>query len=265
MLAQHFLRLYAAKNNRPLESFSEEALGCLEAYPWPGNVRELENVVERAVVLARGASVEAENLPDYVTERPVMLVRAPVGRAASDGRRGGVLQDPRGDAPGRRRAAAPGGDAPPQPGQQDADRQDARHRSQDRLPQAQGERGGGERGRGQPPSGPARAERSRMAFTEIAADAARRGPHRHPQPAREAQRADPDHARGAAGGAGPGRRRRRRAGGDRDRGGPRLLRGRRPQPGRGDLRPRSPGRPRGRAGRTRTATEAGSSRSACST
>jgi two-component system response regulator HydG len=86
VLAQHFLRLYAAKNNRRLESFSEEALGCLEAYSWPGNVRELENVVERAVVLARGTSVEAENLPDYVTERPVMLVRAadgPGGDAAA--------------------------------------------------------------------------------------------------------------------------------------------------------------------------------------
>ena len=85
VLAQHFLRLYAAKNNRPLESFSEEALGCLEAYSWPGNVRELENVVERAVVLARGASVEAENLPDYVTERPVMLVRAPAGTGDAAG------------------------------------------------------------------------------------------------------------------------------------------------------------------------------------
>src|SRR5262249_18439693 len=48
VLAQHFLRVYAAKNNRRLEGFSDEALGCLEAYAWPGNVRELENVVERA-------------------------------------------------------------------------------------------------------------------------------------------------------------------------------------------------------------------------
>jgi two-component system response regulator HydG len=83
VLAQHFLRLYAAKNNRRLESFSEEALGCLEAYSWPGNVRELENVVERAVVLARGTSVMPENLPDYVTERPVMLERAPDGASGA--------------------------------------------------------------------------------------------------------------------------------------------------------------------------------------
>ena len=75
MLAQHFLRVYAAKNNRQLDGFSDEALGCLEAYSWPGNVRELENVVERAVVLARGARVDAADLPDAVRERPVMLTR----------------------------------------------------------------------------------------------------------------------------------------------------------------------------------------------
>ena len=39
VLAQHFLRVYAAKNNRVLEGFTDEALGCLEAYRWPGNVR----------------------------------------------------------------------------------------------------------------------------------------------------------------------------------------------------------------------------------
>jgi len=75
VLAQHFLRVYAAKNNRQLDGFTDEALGCLEAYSWPGNVRELENVVERAVVLARGARVEAGDLPDAVRERSVMLMR----------------------------------------------------------------------------------------------------------------------------------------------------------------------------------------------
>jgi two-component system, NtrC family, response regulator HydG len=85
VLAQHFLRVYAAKNNRPLEGFGEEALACLEAYSWPGNVRELENVVERAVVLARGAKVEQSDLPDSVAERPVMLLREPTGEGAPIG------------------------------------------------------------------------------------------------------------------------------------------------------------------------------------
>ncbi len=67
VLAEHFLRVYAAKNNRRLdEGVSEEALRRLEAYSWPGNVRELENVIERAVVLARGSRIELGDLPDHV-------------------------------------------------------------------------------------------------------------------------------------------------------------------------------------------------------
>ncbi len=84
VLAQHFLRLYAAKNNRKLEGFADEAMGCLEAYAWPGNVRELENVIERAVVLARGTAIETDNLPDNVTQRSVMFKReAPEGAIAA--------------------------------------------------------------------------------------------------------------------------------------------------------------------------------------
>jgi two-component system, NtrC family, response regulator HydG len=75
VLAQHFLRVYAAKNNRQDNGFSDDALGCLEAYAWPGNVRELENVVERAVVLARGARIEVTHLPDALAQRSVMLER----------------------------------------------------------------------------------------------------------------------------------------------------------------------------------------------
>ncbi len=82
VLAQHFLRVYAAKNNRRLEGVSDSALACLEAYSWPGNVRELENVVERAVVLARGARIEVADLPESVTERSVMLVRGPAAEGA---------------------------------------------------------------------------------------------------------------------------------------------------------------------------------------
>src|SRR5258708_457659 len=81
-LAQQFRGGAGAKNNRQLDGFSDEALGCLEAYSWPGNVRELENVVERAVVLARGLRVDAADLPDAVRERSVMLLRGgPAGPA----------------------------------------------------------------------------------------------------------------------------------------------------------------------------------------
>ena len=66
VLAQHYLRVYAAKNGRKLEGFTGEAIDRLEAYAWPGNVRELENVIERSVLLARKDRIDAEDLPEEV-------------------------------------------------------------------------------------------------------------------------------------------------------------------------------------------------------
>src|SRR2546429_608667 len=63
VLAQHFLRVYAAKNNRRLEGFTDDAIRRLEAYAWPGNVRQLENVIERGVVLAQGVLMDITDLP----------------------------------------------------------------------------------------------------------------------------------------------------------------------------------------------------------
>jgi len=45
------------------------ALEALKAYDWPGNVRELRNVIERAVVLSGGATIEPHHLPDRILER----------------------------------------------------------------------------------------------------------------------------------------------------------------------------------------------------
>jgi len=52
LLAQHFLKKYAAANGKEIEGLSDEVMALLLAHPWPGNVRELENALERAVVLA---------------------------------------------------------------------------------------------------------------------------------------------------------------------------------------------------------------------
>jgi len=66
LLAQHFLRRFADKNNKTLRGLSEAALKALDAYRWPGNVRELENTIERAVVLCRSEVMGLEDLPEPI-------------------------------------------------------------------------------------------------------------------------------------------------------------------------------------------------------
>jgi transcriptional regulator with GAF, ATPase, and Fis domain len=63
VLAYHFLRKAEAKVNKKVGGISAEALDLLKRYAWPGNLRELENIIERAVVLARDRSVAPEHLP----------------------------------------------------------------------------------------------------------------------------------------------------------------------------------------------------------
>lgn len=62
-LAEHFLRIYAQKYNRTVHSISQQAYERMFAYSWPGNVRELQNVMERAVLLAKGEVIEESAIP----------------------------------------------------------------------------------------------------------------------------------------------------------------------------------------------------------
>jgi transcriptional regulator with PAS, ATPase and Fis domain len=62
-LAQHFVERYRADARKGIKGISQAALDLLRKYPWPGNVRELENVVQRALVLADGDSIETRDLP----------------------------------------------------------------------------------------------------------------------------------------------------------------------------------------------------------
>jgi len=63
LLAQHFLKKFAAENQKEITGFSPEATDCLLKYDWPGNVRELENAIERAVILAQNSYIEVADLP----------------------------------------------------------------------------------------------------------------------------------------------------------------------------------------------------------
>src|SRR5205085_2544911 len=61
-LAEHFLRLHAHRYRKAIAGFEPAALEALRAYTWPGNVRELDHVVQRSVLMARGAEVKAVDL-----------------------------------------------------------------------------------------------------------------------------------------------------------------------------------------------------------
>ena len=61
-LAHRLLRDSAEQLGRPIRGFTDGALARLRAHRWPGNVRELRNTLERAVLLAEGPRIRAEDL-----------------------------------------------------------------------------------------------------------------------------------------------------------------------------------------------------------
>jgi two-component system response regulator HydG len=77
LLANHFLRKFAADNRRKIDGFSDRARAKLVAHRWPGNVRELENAIERAVVLCEGPRIEEEHLPIEVAPVAKGAIRIP--------------------------------------------------------------------------------------------------------------------------------------------------------------------------------------------
>ena len=70
LLVDAFLARLGKRFGTPEKHIDEDALSYLQAYPWPGNVRELENVLERAVVLARGAAITMADLPELSAPEP---------------------------------------------------------------------------------------------------------------------------------------------------------------------------------------------------
>jgi len=93
-LAEHFLRIYAEKYTRSVRSISQLAYERMFAYTWPGNVRELQNVMERAVLLAKGEVIEESAIP---MSKPATKAPAP----------------PPSTAPVSRPTPPPGAPAPP--------------------------------------------------------------------------------------------------------------------------------------------------------
>jgi formate hydrogenlyase transcriptional activator len=61
LLVQHFVKQFARRVGKSMETIPSGTMDALRHYPWPGNIRELENVIERAVVLSSGPVLRISN------------------------------------------------------------------------------------------------------------------------------------------------------------------------------------------------------------
>ncbi len=66
LLIDNFIKIYSARENKTIKGISDEALKVITKYNFPGNIRELENIIERAVVFARGDILTVDDLPEYL-------------------------------------------------------------------------------------------------------------------------------------------------------------------------------------------------------
>ena len=62
LLAHAFVKRFASEHNRRSLTLAEDAVRAVEAHPWPGNIRELENCIKRAVIMADGNQITADDL-----------------------------------------------------------------------------------------------------------------------------------------------------------------------------------------------------------
>jgi two-component system, NtrC family, response regulator len=89
LLAHTFLRKFSAENGKDKMVLREDALDAIASHKWPGNVRELENCVKRAVIMADGNSVSAEDLGISTADEAQMFN---LRQVRDDAEKGAVIQ-----------------------------------------------------------------------------------------------------------------------------------------------------------------------------
>jgi two-component system NtrC family response regulator len=77
LLAHHFKNKFCAQESRASLHFAPDAIAAIEGYAWPGNVREMENCIKRAVIMADGNTIVADDLglPDTAGEEEPLNLR----------------------------------------------------------------------------------------------------------------------------------------------------------------------------------------------
>ena len=106
-LAHHFLRRFAAINDKSVNGIEADALAALQAWTWPGNVRELENAIERAVGLCRSERIGREDLPERIAraEASSQVMHIAVGTPLEEIERLAIAETLKLTAGDKRRAA----------------------------------------------------------------------------------------------------------------------------------------------------------------
>jgi nitrogen regulation protein NR(I) len=79
LLVNYFLKKFAKEQQSPPRSIAPSALKALEKYHWPGNVRELENVIRRALVIAKGDAILSSDLPPEITGQGAAVLPVTTG------------------------------------------------------------------------------------------------------------------------------------------------------------------------------------------
>jgi transcriptional regulator with GAF, ATPase, and Fis domain len=79
LLVNHFVAKFNIKMGKKIETVSKDTLNALQEYHWPGNVRELESVIERAVIISQGKSLQVLDRFDTINtpgEREIQDVKS---------------------------------------------------------------------------------------------------------------------------------------------------------------------------------------------
>ncbi len=84
LLSQHFVARFAREMNPSIKGMSTSALTAIDQWKWPGNVRELENRVKRAVIMADGKFVTANDLDFGDEDNDELLLNLKAAREAAD-------------------------------------------------------------------------------------------------------------------------------------------------------------------------------------
>jgi formate hydrogenlyase transcriptional activator len=79
-LVRHFTQRFARRMGRRIETIPAAVMDALVRYPWPGNVREMQNVIERAVILSPGPSLQ---IPPCDLQPAATLAQVPAGAAVT--------------------------------------------------------------------------------------------------------------------------------------------------------------------------------------